>query len=282
MDEIKTKFPIGEMSKLHNVPIKTLRYYDEIGLFVPAYVNSENGYRYYSAEQFELLNNIKYLKFLGFSLKEIKKHMYNANAAEFLMLMKKQKELTQKKIEELEIVKTRFEKRIEEIEETLDIKSHGEMQIINIPERKIIRQKKKIKTNDEMELYLRELVIKNRISTSIFIGKVGLTVSLKNLKKGIFNEYSSIFLIGEDKKDEESFDDFIPAGKFLQTTFIGNHTQSEPYYLKLLGFISENNLKICGYAFERTILDHTVSKNPSHYITQIQIPISSLDSPVTG
>lgn len=81
---MKNRFTIGEMSKLHNVPIKTLRYYDEIGLFKPIKVDKCSGYRYYSTEQFEQLNTIKYLKFLGFSLKEIKKHLETRDVRDFI------------------------------------------------------------------------------------------------------------------------------------------------------------------------------------------------------
>ena len=43
---------IGDFSRLGRVTIKTLRFWDEIGLLKPDYVN-KNGYRYYSAENLE-------------------------------------------------------------------------------------------------------------------------------------------------------------------------------------------------------------------------------------
>ncbi|GAA0181756.1 hypothetical protein SH2C18_42430 [Clostridium sediminicola] len=86
---MNNKFSIGEMSKLHNVPIKTLRYYDEIGLFKPIEVNKDNGYRYYSTEQFQQLNTINYLKFLGIPLKEIKSYLEIRNINYFLDLLEK-------------------------------------------------------------------------------------------------------------------------------------------------------------------------------------------------
>ena len=55
---MQNRFSIGEMSKLMNIPVKTLRYYDEIGLFKPHEVNRHTGYRYYSTEQFEQLDTI--------------------------------------------------------------------------------------------------------------------------------------------------------------------------------------------------------------------------------
>lgn len=53
---MKNRFSIGQMAQLHNIPVKTLRYYDEIGLFTPAEVDPISGYRYYSIEQFEKLD----------------------------------------------------------------------------------------------------------------------------------------------------------------------------------------------------------------------------------
>ena len=40
------KYKISEFSKLVNVPVKTLRYYDEIGLFKPEEVDIFSNYRY--------------------------------------------------------------------------------------------------------------------------------------------------------------------------------------------------------------------------------------------
>lgn len=64
-------FRIGEFSKLSQVPVKTLRYYDEIGLVRPAFVDAATGYRYYTAEQLPRLNTVLALKDLGFKLDQI-------------------------------------------------------------------------------------------------------------------------------------------------------------------------------------------------------------------
>jgi len=62
---------IGEFSKLTNIPVKTIRYYAEIGLLNPKEVGYENNYRYYDNEQFIELNRILALKEAGFTLREI-------------------------------------------------------------------------------------------------------------------------------------------------------------------------------------------------------------------
>ncbi len=66
-------YKIGEFSKLVNVPVKTLRYYDEINLFKPQEIDLFSGYRYYSEKQIEDLEVILSLKEVGFRLEEIKK-----------------------------------------------------------------------------------------------------------------------------------------------------------------------------------------------------------------
>jgi DNA-binding transcriptional MerR regulator len=62
---------IGEFSKLVQVPVATLRYYDQMGLLKPIEIDRFTGYRYYSTSQLPRLHRILALKGLGFSLEQI-------------------------------------------------------------------------------------------------------------------------------------------------------------------------------------------------------------------
>lgn len=53
------------------VTVKTLRHYEQKGLLIPDEVDEWTGYRYYTVEQMQRLNNIRELQQLGFSLDEI-------------------------------------------------------------------------------------------------------------------------------------------------------------------------------------------------------------------
>lgn len=64
-------YRIGMFSKINKVTVKTLRYYDEEGLLKPAFVDEENGYRYYTSEQLPALHKIIALRQIGFSIDEI-------------------------------------------------------------------------------------------------------------------------------------------------------------------------------------------------------------------
>jgi len=64
-------FRIGDFSRLSQVSVKALRFYDEVGLLKPTYVDRDTGYRYYSTTLLPRLNRILAFKELGFSLEEI-------------------------------------------------------------------------------------------------------------------------------------------------------------------------------------------------------------------
>lgn len=65
-------FKISEFSKLGQVSVKTLRYYDQLELLKPAHIDADTGYRYYTAEQLFHLNRILAFKELGFTLNQIR------------------------------------------------------------------------------------------------------------------------------------------------------------------------------------------------------------------
>jgi len=64
-------FKIGEFSKLTQVSVRMLRYYDETGLLKPAKIDEFSGYRLYSTEQIPILNKIIFLRDIGFNVSEI-------------------------------------------------------------------------------------------------------------------------------------------------------------------------------------------------------------------
>ena len=85
------KLSISEIAALSGVSVRTLHYYDEIGLLKPREV-SQSGYRYYDRESLETLQLILFYKELQFSLKDISNIMtqpqYDRKQA-----LRKQKEL---------------------------------------------------------------------------------------------------------------------------------------------------------------------------------------------
>lgn len=69
---------ISEVAKLSGITVRTLHYYDEIELLKPS-ETTEAGYRMYSSEDLERLQQILFFRELDFPLNEIKEIMLNPN-----------------------------------------------------------------------------------------------------------------------------------------------------------------------------------------------------------
>lgn len=65
------KMPIKKFSELTGVSVRTLHYYDEIGLLTPEYVDEHNGYRYYGEQSLQRISEILFYRELDFSLKAV-------------------------------------------------------------------------------------------------------------------------------------------------------------------------------------------------------------------
>lgn len=81
MDNSAPMFTISEFGKRARISVRTLRFYEELGLLVPTERNS-SGHRLYGLKELAKLQQIQSLKFLGYSLQEIKSLIEdNADAA---------------------------------------------------------------------------------------------------------------------------------------------------------------------------------------------------------
>lgn len=86
--EMKT---VSQVAKLTGISIRTLQYYDEIGLLKPSELTS-SGYRLYDEEALQTLQQILFFKELGFPLKEIREILEKPDF-DRMTAFKKQKEL---------------------------------------------------------------------------------------------------------------------------------------------------------------------------------------------
>ena len=89
-----TLYKIGMFAAMNHVTVKTLRFYEEQGLLMPALIHPETGYRYYTLSQMAVLHQITALKLAGFTLEEIAD--INSGADEEAVLLKKKAELLAK------------------------------------------------------------------------------------------------------------------------------------------------------------------------------------------
>lgn len=101
-------YKTGEFAKMANLSIRTIRYYDKIGLLKPSLI-ADNGYRLYTDKDFIKLQKILSLKYLGFSLDDIFSMTVNDSYLTLQESLILQKKMIDQKIEHLQNIKESLE-----------------------------------------------------------------------------------------------------------------------------------------------------------------------------
>lgn len=125
-------FSIGEIAKGLNVTVRTIQYYDQIGLVKPASF-SEGGRRLYTRKDYMMLLQIISLKEFGFSLKEIKEKLMPAETVEEMNLyLKEQEELISEEIKRKKVTYELINKFRNEMNEVGQVDWEIFMEIIQL------------------------------------------------------------------------------------------------------------------------------------------------------
>lgn len=274
---MKSKFTIGELSKLFNISTTALRYYDEIDLFKPNYINKENNYRYYTVEQFEYLNTIIYLKNLGVSLKEIKDTIENANIQGLINLFEKQKQITTKKIEELNSINKKLENRINNLNNALNFEYLNQIKEIHFEDRLVIVLENRMKTLHDFEIAIRKIENSLNKSSSFFCGQIGFSISKERLLNRDINseEYDSVFKLIEENVEDKNILTLLPKGTYVCIKYNGVHRDAPKYYNLLLNYIEKNNYEILDDSVEIQHIDPNLTNNEKEYVNEIQILVNT-------
>lgn len=108
---------IGEAAKLKNVSIKALRYYEKLGIFNPAYIDPQSGYRYYSPAQLFDLDVILTCGELGIPLKHILDYQTDKDAIDLRQLLIEGAGIAEQKIKRARQSLLQINTYLEEIEQ---------------------------------------------------------------------------------------------------------------------------------------------------------------------
>lgn len=105
----------GEFARMAQVSIRTIRFYDKQNILKPSYVTPA-GARFYTDSDFARLQQILLLKYLGFSLDDIREMTINDTDYHFhLNALTLQKKLIQDRIEQMQLVENAIEKTVSAI-----------------------------------------------------------------------------------------------------------------------------------------------------------------------
>lgn len=270
-------YTIGQFSKIGRVSTKTLRYYDEIELLKPIYVDKDTQYRYYSHEQVITLLCICELKEYGLKLEEIKVIMDKQDAD----LLKK---FLNEKISQID----------EEVKSNLKLKHSIEQKIKKIQSGGYIME-----VNKNLKVELKEteplIVMSRRITTNInnissIIGSVFEEIFNMNLQPT-----GPVITIYHDKKEFDAqnvdFEICIPinskvntersdkikelsGGLVAFTTYVGSYSKLGEAYSNITKWIDDNGYKIVAAPFDVYLNGPQNVKTPEEFITEVCFPVS--------
>lgn len=267
----KALFTIGEMARLFQINIRTLRYYDELGILKPEYTNEETNYRYYSTNQFERLNTIKYLRALDIPLEKILTFFDEKDVKTILSIFEEQREIVLKKQEQFAQIEKKITNRIEQIETALSA-SYGQVIVKRLLQREIVLLEKDFTLADDLEHLIRDLSKEHCLNDAIFLGKVGVSISQKNLIKEKFTHFSSVFIVVEAEDGFISIDNVLPEDSYVTVQYQGTHEDAAPYYNLLLNYLKDSGFHVNGDSVEITIIDTGMTNDRNKFVTELQIP----------
>lgn len=209
-------FSIGETSEINGVSIKTLRYYDKIGLLKPAYIDKTTLYRFYTYDQFIYIDLIKRYKDTGMSLKDIKDILdtQNIDALEqYLALQTKILEDEQKKLEQM---KHNIDWLSTFLGESKKIQPSKKVSIRTQEERLIIYCPA-LKGQDiyEMDMDLRQTVSSGGIKGGTVLNPYGYILDKDDFMQGKISFTASYAAISHVNKPYPECIKTLPAGEYL-------------------------------------------------------------------
>lgn len=112
-------FSIGNIAKLFSLSVGSLRHYENLEILKPEYIDEKTGYRYYSTNQFECLNTIRYLRLLDMPLEQIGDFLNNRDISKMQEMLHQQKEYVVEKQKELRNIEKKINNRLNQIEDAL-------------------------------------------------------------------------------------------------------------------------------------------------------------------
>lgn len=253
--KMKKTLTIGELSALFQMNVQTLHYYDSIRLLVPAVRDPITGHRKYHFEQVYKLASIRYMRKLGYSLKQIDAYMESRDIGFTLDHLKEQSQVLRKKWQDLINIDTAIQRKIGFIEQEMKQMDIDKVTVKEFPERWYIPIGKEevLYGNDSFYFY----------PTIAFYEH-----DLKYFGAYLFCEEESQSICDNVECPETAV---IPAGKFLCGYHLGPYERILESAERIRQ--SAGDLVLADNLINFNIIDQFVERDSEKYITEMQILI---------
>jgi len=270
---MKDLMMIGELARILNTTTKTLRHYEEVGIFSPVYRDPITGYRYYHKCQLKDGYTIISLKAAGVPIKKIERSFKEGQLKEIFS------EASERLAGEI--------KRLTELKETVDRRTAILKKVDGCRDNMKIEYKHKGKREyiiysfppideiDGAEIYRRALEFEKIVGSRglPFIFK-GALLSLEALRKNDFLMNALIYEVEEGSKVKEKDLYTSSEGRYLCIKYRGDPRRENEGAMKILSeYISEHSIvpegEVIGFSYAGA---HTNSYEDDYW-SEIQVRI---------
>lgn len=262
---------IGQFAAMHGINKKTLMWYNEIGLFRPASVNPENGYRYYDYHQSPVLETILLLRDLDVSIHEIQDFMKDRSAGNLKQLLEEKMADLDKQIAHLQAVRTTLSAHRQNMD-TLLTMDLSEISVVEREERCLVTVGIDRGTSFEREVELITAETEKYQLGRLHKASYGSMISVSSLMSGRYDDYSRLFIEIPFLSCRAGLH-MAPGGKYLRAFCKGEWDRLPKRYQEIFDYAREHGLTPYGYSYEMGINENVIERIED-YIVQIEIPIT--------
>jgi DNA-binding transcriptional MerR regulator len=264
---------INEFAKIVGTTPKVLRYYHEVGLFIPKVHGKKfrNEYRYYSLTQVAEYNLVRVLTVIDVKIEDIKSYMENRTPAKLAKLYKKQDDFLTSKIslfqECSELIKTQFKLLTDGLFATEE-----EISEIDMPARQIILGEENDFNNSENG-FVDEFA---RFCNAEHDPKINLSYSIGGYWDGmdVFMHQPSlpIRFFSYDPRGKQQ----IPAGKYLIGYTRGYYGQTNDLPERMKEYAEENGYLFSDGVYNIYLHDEVSVSDSNQYLLQVSASVRKI------
>lgn len=267
-------FKIGDFSKLTQISVRMLRYYENKGILTPIKIDAESKYRWYSVTQIKQVNKIKVLRDLGFLVEDIK-ILLTLEEEDFIEAIQGKKQTIIQEINGQQQMLHKLDILEQALSNQKKVDLEYEVQIKEVPEKNILCYRQIIADyNDEGDLW--------RI-LGTFIEKQKIAVCDASAI-AIFHDNEDIDVEVSYVVSNVGLDSFpfyyrvLAAEKLVASIFVyGSFDNIGQKYQDLAYWIDKNKYEVIGNVRELPINGPWNRKKEEEYLTELQIPIRKIN-----
>lgn len=262
----------GEFARRMGVTKNTLFHYDNIGLFLPEIVDT-NDYRYYSIYQMEVFDTIIILKEMGMLLNEIKEFMDHRSPESLMELFEKEDKKITEQIKRLKYQQQFIRGRKEKMKGiwSIDFEHVFRKQF---PNRYYIYEEIRDETDAGILKKTNEFITEFERRNYQMDYEIGYIQNENDILSGVYDNYTNAVILPFKKPKGMDYQ-ILKAGEYLTGYHKGHWNTIGAAYERLLEYARCRQIKIDHIFLETYAVNNLMAESIEDYVTEIGVRIIS-------